>query len=79
MHPLPAVLMSCLLVLLVVRPSESSLVTQLLIDARCAGVSIFDVESTREAKILVGELFHRVWDAWNTGLSVLDHLGSAHV
>ena len=79
MHCLPAEQMSRLFVLLVVRPGESSLVTWLLSDACCTGVPIFTVESARESSILVCKLFHWVWDAWNTHLSALDHLGSAHV
>ena len=79
MHPLPAEQMSRLLVLLVVLPSESSLVIWLWSDARPTGVPVFNVKSAREASILVCIVFHRVWYAWNTPLSVLDHLGSAHV
>ena len=79
MHSLPAELMLRLLVLLVVRPSESSLVIQVLIYARCIGLPIFNVESAQEASILVCKLFHRVWGVLNSPLSVLDHLVSAHV
>ena len=71
--------MSCLLVPLVVCLSESNLVTRLLIDARRAGVSIFDVESAQEANFLVGVPFNRVRDIQNSCLRVLDHLGSTHV
>jgi hypothetical protein len=79
MHCLLAELMYRLFVLLVVCPCESTLVTRLLIDAHGAGVSIFDAKSAREANILSGKPSHRVRDAWNTRLSVLDHLDSAHV
>ena len=79
MHCLLAKLRTRLFVLFVVRPSKSNLVTWFLIDACCTGVPIFNIKSAQETRILVCKLFHWVWDAWNTRLYILDHLGLAHV